>query len=118
MFHACHADVETCHWSPLTIPSLYLPVQLATINFFMTFLATFALAALLPTIRENLSLTRTEIGVGGGQLSDAACYLLGVASLRYLPPHQTNAGVTAVVGAVFGRMFMGGVLDTLGESWL
>ncbi len=34
----------------------------------MTFLATFAPAALLPLIRENLSLTKTDAGLGGEDL--------------------------------------------------
>lgn len=126
-----HAGMNTCYPHTgeqlITAPSIFL--QLATINFFMTFLATFAPAALLPTIRENLSLTSTQTGLGGGQpycLSPAGWRKHAVLlasqkvflSSRPALPHPTNAGVTAVVGAVFGRMFMGGVLDTLGERWL
>jgi NNP family nitrate/nitrite transporter-like MFS transporter len=40
-------------------------MQLAWISFFMSFLVTFAPAALLPLIRENLSMTKTQIGVAG-----------------------------------------------------
>lgn len=47
-------------YSPLFIRS-----QLSWINFFMTFFATFAPAALLPLIRENLSLTKTQAGLAG-----------------------------------------------------
>jgi hypothetical protein len=41
------------------------PLQIATVNFFMTFIATFAPAALLPIIRENLSLTKNDAGTAG-----------------------------------------------------
>ena len=43
-------------------------IQLSWINFFMTFFATFAPAALLPLIRENLSLTKTQAGLAGENL--------------------------------------------------
>lgn len=62
--------------------------HLAWFNFMMCFFATFAPAALMPVIRENLNLSRTDIGL---------------------------SGVCAVVGAVLGRFFMGTFLDIFGS---
>lgn len=41
--------------------------HLAWFNFMMCFFATFAPAALMPVIRENLNLSRTDIGLSGEQ---------------------------------------------------
>ncbi len=41
------------------------PEQLSTLAFFMTFTATFAPAALMPVIREDLNLTKQEVGNSG-----------------------------------------------------
>jgi MFS transporter, NNP family, nitrate/nitrite transporter len=40
-------------------------MQLSWIAFFLTFFATFAPAALLPTIRENLGLDKWQLGSAG-----------------------------------------------------
>mmetsp|Transcript_5328 Transcript_5328/g.9214 ORF Transcript_5328/g.9214 Transcript_5328/m.9214 type:complete len:551 (-) Transcript_5328:681-2333(-) len=61
--------------------------HLSWFAFFITFLATFAPAALLPPIRDNLGATKWDLG---------------------------NAGVASVCGAVACRMFMGVVLDIIG----
>ena len=64
---------------------LHLTMQLSWINFFMTFLATFAPAALLPLIRENLSLTKTQTGLAGENCRESDDSLTTVASST----HQT-----------------------------
>ncbi|KAG1677418.1 hypothetical protein FOA52_001873 [Chlamydomonas sp. UWO 241] len=64
--------------------------HLSWINFFMTFLATFAPASLIPIIREDLSLTKNQLG---------------------------TAGTTTVVGAIFARIFMGVTLDIMGPRF-
>lgn len=63
---------------------------LSTLAFFMTFTATFAPAALMPVIREDLGLTKLQVG---------------------------NSGVCAVVGAVAGRICMGAFLDVFGPRF-
>jgi hypothetical protein len=54
----------------------------------MSFVATFAPAALVPVIREDLFLTKSQLG---------------------------NAGVAAVCGAIAARLGMGAFVDTVGE---
>lgn len=61
--------------------------HLSWLNFFMTFIATFAPAALMPIIRDDLGMTKNEVGL---------------------------SGVTAVIGAVAGRVGMGAILDAVG----
>lgn len=68
----------------------YMSFHLSWICFFFTFVATFAPAAVLPVIRDNLFLTKSELG---------------------------NAGVAAVCGAIFARIFMGVFLDTVGPRY-
>jgi len=64
--------------------------HLAWFNFMMCFFATFAPAALMPVIRENLNLTKTDVGL---------------------------SGVCAVIGAIAGRVAMGSILDTYGSRF-
>lgn len=54
--------------------------HLSWLAFFAAFVSTFAPAALLPVIRDNLDLTKTDIG---------------------------NAGIAAVCGAIAARVGMG-----------
>lgn len=61
--------------------------HIAWFSFFMCFIGTFAPAALMSVIRENLNLTRTEVSL---------------------------SGVCAVVGAIGGRVAMGVALDKMG----
>ena len=62
--------------------------HLSWICFFMSFVATFAPASLAPVIRDDLFLTKSEVG---------------------------NAGVSAVCGAIAARLFMGIFVDVVGE---
>lgn len=57
-------------------------------SFFVSFVATFAPAALVPVIRDDLFLTKPQLG---------------------------NAGVAAVCGAIGARIFMGTFVDTVGK---
>ncbi|PNH10816.1 High affinity nitrate transporter 2.5 [Tetrabaena socialis] len=64
--------------------------HLSWLSFFMSFVATFAPAALLPVIRDDLNLTKSELG---------------------------NAGVAAVCGAIGARIFMGVIVDVVGPRY-
>ncbi|KAG1663217.1 hypothetical protein FOA52_011310 [Chlamydomonas sp. UWO 241] len=87
-------DVEVdseCKAIKVTLLSVGAPhmraFHLAWVNFFMTFLATFAPASLIPIIREDLSLTEDQLG---------------------------SARTATVVGAIFARVAMGVTLDVMG----
>ncbi|WIA38039.1 hypothetical protein OEZ86_001410 [Tetradesmus obliquus] len=64
--------------------------HLSWLAFFAAFVSTFAPAALLPVIRDNIDLTKTDLG---------------------------NAGIAAVCGAIAARVAMGNFVDTYGPRF-
>jgi len=68
----------------------HLAFQMSWLAFFAAFVSTFAPAAVLPLIRENLDLTKTDIG---------------------------NAGIAAVCGAIAARVAMGNFVDVYGPRF-
>lgn len=87
----CYTDTEK-KATKIKIHSFAMPhmraFHLSWLAFFSTFVSTFGPAALLTIVREDLNMTRTDIG---------------------------NAGIAAVCGAVFGRVALGNFCDTFGE---
>ncbi|KXZ49558.1 hypothetical protein GPECTOR_20g412 [Gonium pectorale] len=80
---------KTCYPWHFTQPHM-VAFHLSWLSFFMSFVATFAPASLLPVIRDDLFLSKPQLG---------------------------NAGVAAVCGAIFARIFMGVFVDTVGPRY-
>jgi NNP family nitrate/nitrite transporter-like MFS transporter len=64
--------------------------QVSWISFFLAFFATFAVPPLLPVIRENLDLTKSDV---------------------------SGAAIASVTGAIFSRLTLGLVCDTYGPRY-
>lgn len=68
----------------------HMSFHMAWFAFFLSFISTFAPAALMPPIRDNLNLTKSDIG---------------------------NSGIAAVCGAIFARIAMGNFVDMYGPRF-